>query len=206
MKTPLYERIKKMEKKYSPKKLRKALKLFVKLTKLEESDLKNLIEEYRKGVFSNLDRNLKEYAGLAQSILYTMIKQKTNNWEVAYKSIGKKFDLPYGGSYITADKDYELTFAKFTGAYSGKCVEFSGRGAGIGAEFLGEFSGKNSEFSGYEAGMFAEFSEEKSKLSIKFSGTYAGKGAIFLIEEKNKTTNFLRKSSGIIIKFPNKKK
>jgi len=211
MKVPLYERIKKLEEKYSPEKLRKGLRLFARITKLNEEELKNLIEDYRttKQLFlpndvykkTTLGRELKDYEGLAQSVLYTKVKQRTGDWKKAYEAIGGKFDLPNGGSYITADQEGELRGAEFSGAGAGSRVEFSGKYAGSKAKFSGVAAGEEAVFSGKYAGAEAEFSNIMSGIKAEFSGEYAGISAKFSGFLSGTSANFSGKYAGSKAEF-----
>ncbi len=166
----------------SKKKGKKKIEYVNKLMEKEPQEIRRLIDEYRScSNDSELHRELDEHAGLAQSILYMKIKEKSlGNWKEAYKSVGEEFDLPYGGAYIIAAEPEELKRAKFSGKYSGYKAEFWSHESAKEAEFSGEYSGSKAEFKGYRSGAYATFKGKKSGYGAKLSGDYACTGSKFI--------------------------
>jgi hypothetical protein len=191
LKEKLQNRLERIINKYrnNPEKLRKGLRLFTRITNLSEKELNNYImkQRYLKQEKLNVDK----YAGLAQSVLYTMIKNKTYFWSEAYKAVGP-FDLPYGGAFITVDQPKELYKVVFIGNY-----------AGYGIKSISDRTLVNAKFIGKYAGAFLDIKEDFSCYDAKFKGEYAGAFSNF--EGKNSAWNsrFIGKRAGAYSKFKN---
>ncbi len=208
MNEELTYRVNKYIEKYDGDKLRRGLRLFARITRLSEDDLKTYIEEQRRLPENERDK----YAGLAQSVLYTKVKRETGDWKKAYNEIGNEFDLPYGGALITADNDRELekavfsryragAGAEFSGNYAGVEAMFSGNYAGAWAEFSGDSAGRRAKFFGFMAGYEAMFSGDYAGACAMFSGDYAGKNAVFSGDYAGVWTMFSGDYAGACAKF-----
>ena len=193
-------------------KTRRGLRLFARITRLSEDDLKTYIEEQRKLPENERDR----YGGLAQSVLYTKVKQETGDWKKAYEEVGSEFDLHYGGAFITADECRELEGAKFSGEKSAYGAKFSGKesakealfigyGSGERAVFSGDHAGSSAEFSGRYAGVEAVFSGDSSAVAANFSGEKSGARAIFSGDNSGSFANFSGYCAGDEAEFSGKK-
>jgi hypothetical protein len=187
-KLPLYERVERLISE-DPEKVRKGLKLFARVTKYSNEELRNFIEKARNGkyLYEKEKKFFESYSGLMQSVLYEKVKKEGKDWRKAYKAIGGEFDLPYGGAFITADQDGELKRAVFSGfravykaKFCGNSVErakFSGEWAGYQAKFYGN-SARGAVFSGVFAGEKAIFYGNSARGAV-FSGEWAGYQAKF---------------------------
>ncbi len=167
------------------------------LIKSSPNTLKYLIEEYRdKKEKSKLHTHLGEYAGLAQSILYTLIRDIALSWEKAYIEIGGVFDLPYGGAYLTANNPDELIRSRFVGKYSGYKAKFVSTETVSEAKFSGMYSGYMAEFRGYRSGSYAIFNGKYAGYKAIFGGDYSGLRAIFFGENSGSYAKFSGRYSG----------
>jgi hypothetical protein len=191
----LNERLERIVNKYhdNPKKLRKELKLFARITNLSEEQLKNYIEKQRE--LRNKGKKVDTYSGLAQSVLYTIVKNKTGDWKEAYRAVGS-FDLPYGGAFITADQDNELNHAKFYGDHAGYGLKATGKEVLAYSSFMGNFAGAYAELEGEFAGKNASFKGNYSGENTLFKGFGAGWGVSFEGENAGTNTKFIGKYSG----------
>ena len=143
----------------SSKKARRALRLFSKISKVDDSELLEKAPEE-----SDIS------SGLAQSVLYTRGHDIT------------EFKGPYAGAFIIVIDDREYSFegrhagreSYFKGNYVGAKSSFEGEFAGAKSSFEGTGTGRESFFKGYCAGIGVSFEGRGSGVGSFFEGKYAG--------------------------------